>query len=110
MGEGSGEDALERDEADVDRHQVDLLGEILLRKVAGVNPLPQDHPGVRAQPLVNLTISDVDAVDLGRAGLQQTVGETARTGADICAEQPRNPKPESPARALNPQSSPRSEP
>ena len=53
----------------------------------GVRPLHRDDPRIAAQRLGQLAAAHVDRVDPGRAALEQDVGEAARRGPDVEADE-----------------------
>ena len=81
-----GQNELERDERHVHRCEIQLIGDLLMREVAGVRALHTHHALVAAELPVELTVADVHGVDLFRAVLQHTVGEAAGRRADVGAD------------------------
>ena len=73
----------ERYEGDVDGCEVDELTERLGRHMADVRALHVLHACVRAKFPRELTVADVDGVDLRRAVLQGAVRKAARRCADV---------------------------
>jgi hypothetical protein len=80
------EDVAKRDEGDVDAGERERIGEVLPLEVAGIHFLAIHHTRIVAQLLVELTMSDVDRVDLRRSMRQHDVGEAAGRGADVDAD------------------------
>ena len=56
--------------------------------MAGVGPLEDRHPRVRAEFPGELSVADVHRVDPARSPLKQHVGEPAGRGADIDGDRP----------------------
>ena len=58
------------------------------RQRARVLPFKRGHARIRAQPRMQLPVTDVDGDDMARAARQQNVGEASRRGADVETEAP----------------------
>jgi len=71
------QDAVERDERDVDHCQVDGRGQDTRAEGAGVCPLHRYHPGIVPERLGKLTATHVHGVHLARVSLQEQVREAA---------------------------------
>ncbi len=73
----------QRDERQVTDHEVDRPADLIDVGVADVVTLEVGHPGVGAQPFVELAVPDVERDDVRRASLQQTIGESTGRCADV---------------------------
>src|ERR1035437_1130714 len=80
---GRPQNEAQRDERDVDGHDVDLVRYIRARERSGIDALADDDARVGAQAPIELTVADVERDDAGGSSLQQHVGEAAGRGADI---------------------------
>ena len=87
-GEHGGQHLGQGDEGEVGDHEVGGVGQVAGDEVAGVRALDHRDAIVGAQRPVELTIGDVEGDHVGRAALQQAVGEAARRGPDVQAPAP----------------------
>ena len=80
-----GQDELQRDEGHVHREEADLVRHLFARDLAHVGAFEVDDALVRAQLPCELSVADVDRVDLRGAVLQHTIRKAAGGSADIHA-------------------------
>jgi hypothetical protein len=76
------------DEGDVHGHQVDFERQTAGAEIAGVDSLHHHHPGVLAQPPVELGATDVEAPRPGSRRRREHIGEATGRGADVEAAPP----------------------
>ncbi len=94
QGEGSGQDEGERDEARIADDEIDGLGDLLGRQVAGIGALEHDDPRIVAQRPGQLAVADIHGVDPGSTTPQQDLREAAGRGADVDRDGARGIDPE----------------
>src|SRR5207245_9729558 len=82
------QERLERDEGHVGDRQRRLIAEDPWIECASVRVLHHDDSLILAQARVELARADVDRVDPRGAVLEQTIGKSARGGADVHADTP----------------------
>ena len=68
-------DVSERNERDIDRHDVHLVRDVRWRQGTGVHAFVDVNARVSAQPPVQLAVADIERDHARRAALQQDVGE-----------------------------------
>lgn len=80
------EDQGDGDKAHVADDEVEGLGDAGGGEVAGVGVFEEDDAEVGAELPIDLAGAGVDGVDAGGSVLEETVGESARGGADVGAD------------------------
>jgi len=85
-GRSRGKNLGEGNEADIDRRQIDELGNFRLGKIPGVYPFEVKDAGIGEQLRVKLAASDIDRIDLARPGLKEAIGEATRACPDVRAD------------------------
>ena len=74
------------DERHVDHDHLGRMGKLLFAQAAGVDALEHGHARILAQAPVELSVGDVHAGDMGRAGLEQAIREPSGGGAHVQAQ------------------------
>ncbi len=83
---GSGKNFTQRNEGAINHHQISACKtyrELRRRKSASVGLFHDHHPRVAAELPCQLPLAHVHCVHPRRAALQETIGETARRGAEV---------------------------
>ncbi len=77
------QDVTQRNERDVDRHEIDRVRHVGCRQRPGVHAFADDDARIGAQLPIELAVADVERDHVARAALQQDVGEAAGRRADV---------------------------